>query len=113
VNVISNLLDNAIKYSDENEIDISLSTNNNERGIEVIVDDKGIGIPKSERENVFEKFHRVNISDRHDVKGFGVGLYYVGQVIKAMNAKITLIDNKEKYGTEGSKFIIQINKKGL
>jgi len=113
VNVISNLIDNAIKYSDEDELDISLSTRNIDKGIEVIVDDKGIGIPKSERGNVFEKFHRVNLSDRHDVKGFGVGLYYVSQIIKAMNAKIILIDNSEKYGTKGSKFIIQINKKSL
>jgi len=111
VNVISNLIDNAIKYSLEDNLEINLSSRDINNGIEIEVDDRGIGIPKSERENIFEKFHRINSSNIHDVKGFGVGLYYVSQIIKAMNAKIFIIDNKEKFATKGSKFIIQINKK--
>ncbi len=100
-NMIHNLLDNANKYSPE-QPDITVHTRNVPNGVEVIVEDKGIGMSKEARKHIFDKFYRVHTGNRHDVKGFGLGLSYVKAMITAHNGHI---DVKSELG-KGSSFIL-------
>ena len=78
-NVISNILDNAVKYSkEEPEVHMSMTQKGNK--IRIAIADKGIGIPKEQIKEVFDKFYRVSTGDIHDVKGFGLGLFYVKNI---------------------------------
>ena len=81
-NVISNLLDNAIKYS-QKPPHIDLSCRANKNVLELIIQDQGIGIKAQDVEKLFEKFYRVSTGDVHNVKGFGIGLYYVKRICDA------------------------------
>ena len=81
-NVISNIIDNAVKYSkEEPEVHVALSQRGNK--IKISISDKGIGIPKEQIKEVFDKFYRVSTGDVHDVKGFGLGLFYVKNISQA------------------------------
>ena len=81
-NVITNILDNAVKYSkDKPEVHLSMTQKGNKVQIEIT--DKGIGIPKEQIKEVFDKFYRVSTGDVHDVKGFGLGLFYVKNISHA------------------------------
>ena len=75
-NAISNLIDNAVKYS-KDEPFVLIETSNHERGIVISIRDKGVGMNASDLQMIFNKFYRVKHGDRHDVKGFGIGLSYV------------------------------------
>lgn len=86
-NIINNLLDNANKYSPENP-DIVISTRNLNGSVQIDVTDKGIGISKENQHDVFKKFHRLQTGDIHDVKGFGLGLYYVKTMVEEMGGSI-------------------------
>jgi len=87
-NVISNLIDNALKYNQKvPEIRISLEKQKNNT-IEIKISDNGIGISKDQLSRVFDKFYRVPTGNLHNVKGFGLGLYYVKSVIRAHNGQI-------------------------
>ena len=78
-NAISNLVDNAIKYGgDIIEVNINSVLNN----IEISVADNGRGIEKQQQEKIFDKFYRVPKGNTHDVKGFGIGLYYTKKIIE-------------------------------
>lgn len=103
-NVIFNLLDNALKYRKEDTpLELTLSTRNiGDDKIEIIIADNGIGIKKDEQKKIFEKFYRVSTGNRHDVKGFGLGLAYVHKLITQFNGNI----NVESEINIGSKFII-------
>ena len=86
-NVIHNLLDNANKYSPEKPI-IHISTKNVSQGIEMTIADQGQGMSREARKHIFDKFYRVHTGNRHDVKGFGLGLSYVKAMINAHQGSI-------------------------
>lgn len=97
-NVITNLIDNAIKYSNEPaEIQINLQQSGNT--VLLSVKDKGIGIPVSHINQIFDKFHRVPTGNVHNVKGTGLGLSYVKYIVEAHNGSIT-VKSEVNAGTE-------------
>lgn len=89
LHVLSNLIDNAIKYS-KDDIDISIQTKtlNNKTFIRII--DKGIGMDANARKHIFEKFYRAHSGNVHDVKGYGLGMSYVKWVIDTHKGQITV-----------------------
>lgn len=101
-NIIHNLLDNAIKYSGEN-VQIKIQTSNKNSDICVMISDNGIGISKQALPYIFDKFYRVPTGNLHDVKGFGLGLYYVKQMMDAHGAKISVSSTED----EGTEFILK------
>ena len=105
---ISNLVDNATKYSKE-EINIQISTLENDKNVYINVFDEGIGIAKSELKNIFNRFERAAEHERDARKtrgGFGIGLNYVLQVINAHGGKISVKSEKDKW----SEFTISLPK---
>lgn len=102
-NVFSNLLDNAIKYSEKSP-EIIISTKNDKQNIFISIKDNGIGIEKNKKDLIFDKFYRIQNGDVHNVKGFGLGLSYVKLIIEKMNGEITLESELKK----GSTFTIKI-----
>lgn len=100
-NLVSNLLDNAIKYSPEHP-EITISTKNNDKGVVFSVEDKGIGMTKAVQSKIFERFYRQSSGNVHDVKGFGLGLNYVRSIIDAHRGNIAVFSEPGK----GSRFEI-------
>lgn len=94
-NVIYNLLDNALKYSHGEPL-ITLKTKNTDDGIEITIEDNGKGMSKEQLNLIFEKFYRVPEGNLHNVKGFGLGLYYVRLIIDAHNGSIQVQSEPEK-----------------
>jgi len=102
-NVLYNLVDNAIKYGGKGA-DVVITTRNDRGKIILSVEDNGPGIAAEHRKKVFQKFYRVPTGNVHDVKGFGLGLFYVKKICQAHGWKISLV-NSEK---GGAKFVIEI-----
>ncbi len=102
-NAVSNLIDNAIKYSPEHPT-ITARTRVDGKWVCISISDKGLGISKEDLKHITETFYRVGTGDRHDVKGFGIGLSYVQQVVKAHHGKLEI---GSKLG-EGSTFTIKL-----
>lgn len=92
-NAVSNLIDNAVKYGGD-KIDVQFSTT--KESIVISVTDNGKGIDKNQQDKVFDKFYRVPKGNTHDVKGFGIGLYYTKKIIEKHNATIQLNTNTGK-----------------
>jgi two-component system phosphate regulon sensor histidine kinase PhoR len=86
-NAVNNLIDNAIKYSGE-EVTIVIRGQRAGSGWRLTVQDDGIGIPKSYQDAIFDRFFRVPTGNLHNVKGFGLGLYYVRQVVARHGGRI-------------------------
>ncbi len=106
-NVINNLLDNAFKYRktgpDAPPVQVWVRTRDMGNGLEWSVEDNGIGIAPEHQKSVFKQFFRVPTGKVHDTKGFGLGLYYVHQIVRAHGWTIRL----ESQLGEGSKFFIK------
>ena len=105
-NVMFNLLDNAMKYSN-GDPEITITTENHNEYVLIMVKDNGIGIPKEHQSQIFERFYRVPTGNVHNVKGFGLGLSYVKQVVDMHNGKIK-VDSTVNKGTVFSIFLPKI-----
>lgn len=102
-NLIFNILDNAIKYCN-NDPDILIQIKKRGTHYAILFDDNGIGIPKKDRKKIFKRFYRVPTGNIHDVKGFGLGLDYVLKIVKRHGWKINVTENSRK----GSTFIVEL-----
>lgn len=94
-NVLFNLVDNAIKYSTKAP-EITVKTYNSKGNIIISVSDKGMGMTKEQQEKIFDQFYRIPTGNVHNVKGFGLGLSYVSDIIKILNGKIQVKSEKDK-----------------
>jgi two-component system phosphate regulon sensor histidine kinase PhoR len=106
-NIISNLLDNAIKYSKDNPV-IKVSIESDNKHVYLSVTDNGIGIKKEHIPRLFDKLYRVPTGNIHNVKGFGLGLSYVKAICDHYKWEIKV---KSNYG-EGSTFTVLFKNKG-
>ena len=105
-NVVFNLLDNSIKYT-ETTPKVELQLKEADDHIELLITDNGMGIPREYREKVFDRFFRVpGVGSRHDVKGYGLGLSYVADIIKQHGGQISLSPNTPS----GTRFTIILPK---
>jgi signal transduction histidine kinase len=96
--VLYNLLDNALKYSPHQPIiNVNLSRENG--SIKLVIQDQGIGIESDYHDKVFEKLYRAPQQNRHDVKGHGLGLSYVADIIDKHHGKIDLVSEPGKGST--------------
>lgn len=107
-NVVFNLLDNAVKYSNGTP-EVAVTSEN--KGDEVIISvrDNGIGIPKEHHTQIFDRFYRVPTGNVHNVKGFGLGLSYVKKIVELHNGKIK-VDSAVNKGTKFSILLPKIKK---
>ena len=102
-NILSNLIDNAIKYSGES-VRIDITAKATDEGTEIRVRDNGIGIAPDKQKHIFEKFYRVPTGNIHDVKGYGLGLYYVKTMVEKHGGTIEVSSTPGK----GSEFILTL-----
>ncbi len=91
-NAIGNIIDNAIKYGG-NKITVQLTSN--KKGIVILIKDNGNGIHKTQKDKVFEQFYRIPTGNTHNVKGFGIGLFYTKNIIQKHGGTINIIYDKK------------------
>ena len=102
-NVLYNLIDNANKYS-ANQPKITIKTRNTAKGVLLSIADEGIGMTKEQSKRIFDQFYRVPTGNLHDVKGFGLGLNYVQDIVTQMGGNVKVHSEKDK----GTEFIISL-----
>lgn len=107
-NVVFNLLDNAVKYSNGTP-QIKVTTESKKEHVQITVEDKGIGISKEHHAQIFDRFYRVPTGNVHNVKGFGLGLSYVKKIVDLHNGKIK-VESAVNKGTKFSILLPKINK---
>lgn len=105
-NIFYNLLDNAVKYAGDSP-EIEIKTEQKENKVLVHISDNGPGIDRTHQKRVFRKFYRIPTANIHDVKGFGLGLFYVKSICDAHRWKISLDPSPVK----GTTFILEITQK--
>lgn len=94
-NVLFNLVDNAIKYS-KGDPEITIKTKTIGKQLVITVADNGIGMNKDQLAKIFDQFYRIPTGNRHDVKGFGLGLSYVNDIVKRLGGKVHVKSEKDK-----------------
>jgi signal transduction histidine kinase len=104
--VISNLIDNSLKYTPSGSVDVRLTCDKNTRKYHITVQDTGIGIPKEILPKLFQKFTRANNANKTNIKGTGLGLYVAKQMIEAHHGTIRAESDGEG---KGSKFIVELD----
>ncbi len=102
-NVIFNLVDNAVKYS-KDQPQVTITTHNTGKNLVIRVADKGIGMSREYLTKIFDQFYRIPTGNLHDVKGFGLGLNYVSNVVRQLNGTVKAKSEKDK----GSEFEITL-----
>ena len=102
-NLISNLIDNAVKYSREDLL-LKITTHSTAKNMVIRFEDNGIGMSKETVRKIFEKFYRAHTGNLHNVKGFGLGLSYVKTIIDAHHGKIKVDSVQGK----GSTFTLEL-----
>jgi two-component system phosphate regulon sensor histidine kinase PhoR len=105
-NILHNLLDNAVKYCGDSP-EIQIQTIRKRDKVTVTLSDNGPGISRTHQKRIFEKFYRIPTANVHDVKGFGLGLFYVKSICEAHHWKISIDPAAES----GTTFIIEITTK--
>jgi len=90
-NAIGNIVDNAVKYGGDT-ITVEITSTNNK--IIILIKDDGNGIHKNQKDKVFEQFYRIPTGNKHDVKGFGIGLYYTKSIIEKHGGNVNIVYDK-------------------
>jgi two-component system, OmpR family, phosphate regulon sensor histidine kinase PhoR len=103
VNLLNNLIDNAIKYSKEN-LELQITTASTQKNMTIKIEDNGIGMNRESLKRVFEKFYRAHTGNVHNVKGFGLGMSYVKTIIDAHKGNIKVESTLGK----GTTFIVEM-----
>ena len=102
-NILNNLVTNALKYSGKNP-KLKIGSKNEKNDYIFWIEDNGVGIRKEDQKHIFDKFYRVHTGNIHDVKGFGLGLYYVKTMIEAHRGEIFVQSEPGK----GTRFVIKL-----
>ena len=104
-NTINNIMDNAIKYRNaERPLHLMLRTWNEDRHVYISISDNGMGIKRENIKKIFDKFYRIHTGNRHDIKGFGLGLAYVRNVVTLHQGEVNV---ESEYG-KGTTFTIKL-----
>ena len=104
-NVIFNLLDNAVKYRREDvPLQLRVTTQTQDNRLVITIEDNGVGIRHDDLKRIFDRFYRVHTGNKHDVKGFGLGLAYVKGMVELMHGSI----KAESELGQGTRFIITL-----
>lgn len=104
-NIVFNLLDNAIKYREPSRPPmLTVGTSSDSKNIKVFIKDNGVGMKKEHAKKIFDRFYRVPTGNRHDVKGYGLGLAYVHHMVELHHGQISVESDLGK----GTKFVITL-----
>lgn len=105
-NMLGNLIENAAKYSQKEEVNITIQAQEKHKEVFLSVTDNGIGISETNQKRVFDKFYRVSQGNLHNVKGYGLGLYYIKDLMTKQNGSVSV----ESQLGKGSTFTLHFKK---